>query len=316
MKKLTLALVLAAAALPARAEDINLAGVLINTQDPFWQTIGCGAQAKAAELGVKLELFTSTTMDAGQLTAAFDAAMLTSPKGFFGTPTAANQFATQYAQMMEAGVPVVTGNATDPAAQYQVIWSSGDTAPYLDDLLKLVKATEGQMVVLGGIPGLYPLEMRYKPLVEALKAAKPGLSEIEPIFTTFDVNKATSSVSAALIANPDLKLIIASNGPDAIGAAAAVKAAGLVGKVQIVAFDAVPPEVEALKEGTITALIAQSPLQIGAQSVAALVDYVKAGHDGAVPVSSELVGIPQRLLTAETVDDPANADYVYKATCE
>jgi ribose transport system substrate-binding protein len=311
----TLALLLSGAASFAEDVKINIAGVLINTQDPFWNSIGCGAQTKATELGANLELFSATTMDAAAMSANFDAALLTNPNGFFGTPAAANQFVTQYTDLMNKGVPVVTGNGTDPAAQYKVIWSSGDTAPYFDELLKLIPADQGKMVVLGGIPGLVPLESRYEPLVKALNSARPGLTEIERIYTTFDINKATSSVTASLIANPDLKVIIASNGPDGVGAAAAVKAAGLVGQVTIIAFDSVPPEIDALKDGTITALIAQSPAQIGAASIQALVDYIKAGHSGPVPVSSDFVGIPQRLLTKATVDDPANADYVYKAKC-
>lgn len=66
----------------------------------------------------------------------------------------------------------------------------------------------------------------------------------------------------------------------------------------------------------IAALIAQSPAQIGAQSVQAIVDYLQAGNTGAVPASDEFVGIPQRLLTADNVDDPANADYIYKPQCD
>jgi ribose transport system substrate-binding protein len=299
----------------AMAQDISIAGVLSNTQDPFWTSIGCGAKAKGAELGVAVEIFSSTTMDAAPMTANFNAALLSQPDGFFGTPAASNQFVTQYGELMAAGVPVVTGNPTDPASTYGVVWSSGDTEPYLAELLDLAPVSEGKVLVLGGIPGLVPLEMRYEPFVKAMLEARPGLSEIERLYTTFDVNKATSGVQAALVANPDLTLVIASNGPDAIGAAAALKATGMAGKVTLVAFDAVPPQVAALKEGTITALIAQSPAQIGAVTVQRIVDYLKSGATGPVPVSTDFIGIPQRLLTPANVDDPVNADYIYKPEC-
>lgn len=313
-----IATLMAGTAMPSFAQDneIDIAVLYPNSQDPFWTSIGCGAQAKADELGVTLHLFSTTNMDAAPMTANFNAALLTDPDGLFAMPSNANQFVTQYAELMEAGKPVITGNATDPLAHYQLVWSSGDTEPYMEQLLELVAADEGKMVVLGGIPGLAPLESRYEPLVSGLTEARPGLSEIERIYSFFDINKATTSVSAALIANPDLKLIIASNGPDGIGAAAAVKAAGMVGEVTIIAFDAVPPEIAALKEGVITALIAQSPAQIGATSVEALVDYINEGNSGAVPASDNFVGIPQRLLTVDNVDDPANAEYIYKPECE
>ena len=125
-----------------------------------------------------------------------------------------------------------------------------------------------------------------------------------------------AALSALLIAHPDLSLIIASNGPDGIAAAAAVKAANLEGKVKVIVFDAVPPGVAALKEGVVTALIAQAPFLMGAAQVQALVDYVHEGHTGPVPVSTELEGIPLRLLTKDNVDDPENDPYIYKASCE
>lgn len=311
-----LAALLSSVSTASLADDITVAGVLINTQDPFWTTIGCGAQARANELGVTLELYSAPNMDAAQMTAAFDAALLSSPDGLFGTSTAPNQFVTQFGELMANGVPVVTGNPTDPAAQYRVVWSSGDTAPYIDQLLPLIPEAEGTMLVLGGVQGLPPLEVRYVPLVDAVLAARPGLHEIERIYSFFNINAATSGVEAALIANPDLKVIVASNGPDGIGAAAAVRAAGLQGQVTVIAFDAVPPEIEALREGTITALIAQSPAQIGAVSVQSIVDYLRSGATGAVAPSDEFIGIPQRMLTAENVDDPANADYIYHPLCD
>ena len=51
------------------------------------------------------------------------------------------------------------------------------------------------------------------------------------------------------------------------GVTAAVKTKGLSGKVKLVEFDAGPPQVQALKSGTIDALIAQYPYGIGQQGV-------------------------------------------------
>lgn len=312
------ALMLSGTALPALAQDdsIDLVGLLQNTQDPFWTTIGCGASERAAELGVNLQLFTATTMDAAAVQASFNAAMLTRPDGYFGYSPSVNMFATQYQEMMANGVPVVTNAATEPPAHLRLIWSSPDPSGFIDDLLALIPEGEGKMLVLGGLQGLAPLESRYLPVVEAIAAARPGLTEVERIYSTFDINKATSGVAAALIANPDLRVIIASNGPDGVGAAAAVKAAGLAGQVTIIAFDAVPPQVEALREGTITALIAQPAAEIGAASVEALVDYLRGGHSGPVPVSSEVQGLPQHLLTQANIDSPEAARLVYRPSCE
>jgi Periplasmic binding protein domain len=75
--------------------------------------------------------------------------------------------------------------------------------------------------------------------------------------------KAARQTSALLAAHPNLKGIFAMNVVSGNGVTQAVKAAGKAGKVKLVEFDAGPPQVQALKAGTISALIAQYPYGIG-----------------------------------------------------
>lgn len=295
---------------------IVIAGVYGNTSDPFFSSIGCGARAEAQRLGVELKTYTSASLDTNQFAANFQSAQLAKPNGIFVEPFNANQFVAQYQSLMQQGVPIVTASASTPPSQYKLVLSSPDTAPYLPEALSLIDAESGSMVVLGGAPGVEPLEIRYKPFVEAVTKAKPGLTALPTEYSGFDINKSTSTVASLLIAHPDLRLVIASNGPDGQAAAAAVQQAGKAGQVKVIAFDAVPAEIVALKAGTITALIAQAPQKIGAESVSTLVAYIKGNPSGRpVPSGEEVIGIPQRLLTAQNVDDPANADYIYRVDC-
>jgi len=292
-----------------------IAGIDQNTVDPFWVTVNCGAQKAADKRGASLELFTSTTMDATELVSLFDAALLAEPDGLFLNVQNLQQFSTQLTQLMTDGVPVASNTVTDPPVAYSLSWTSADASGFLDDLLALIPEDEGSMGVLGGVAGIVPMEMRYFPVVDAIAEARPGLTVLPTEYSFFDVNNATGIVEAWLVAHPDLKVIVASNGPDGIGAAAAVKNAELSGQITVIAFDAVPPEVEALKEGTITALIAQPAFDIGAAQLNALLDYLESGKTGPVPATTELEGIPQRLLTADNADDPANVDYIYVTEC-
>ena len=296
--------------------DIQLAGVLANTSDPFWASIACGAQEEADARGVELDLFTSTAIDDNQTASNFQTATLGEPDGIFANPFNGNQFVAQYKTLMEQGVPVVTATGTQPRTEYQVVFSDADTADFAEEALATVPAGAGSMVYMGGAPGIPPLEARTTPLLDAIAESRADLTRLEDEFSGFDINKATTDASSLIIANPDLTLIVAAAGPDAVGAAAAIEQAGKVGEITLIAFDAIPPEVEALKRGTITVLVAQNPFEIGRQQVGALVDYLEDNPDGGpVPTTAEPVGIPQRLLTAETIDDPQNADYIYKAEC-
>jgi ribose transport system substrate-binding protein len=70
---------------------------------------------------------------------------------------------------------------------------------------------------------------------------------------------ATSAVNTALLKFPDLAGIFAIDGTAGTGAVAALRNANKVGQVKLVGYDAYKAEVDALKEGVFTALIAQQP---------------------------------------------------------
>lgn len=299
----------------AGSSGIHLAEVLANTSDPFFETIACASQQEAAKLGVSLQTFNSASTDTNAIANNFQSASLTHPQGIFADPFNNNQFIAQYKTMMSSGVPVVTGNGTTPPAEYKDIYSGSDTARFAPTVLQNVPSGSGSMVYLGGAPGIPPLQTRTLPFVKAVEADRTDLKVLPTEYSGFDVNKTTTDLGAILLANPDLKLVIAADGPDAQGAAAAIKAAGKAGKVTLVAFDAIPTEVAALQQGIITDLIAQSPGAIGRDSIDALVSYVKAHPSGGTVAYAGSQTIPNQLLTKATLSAPANAGYIYKASC-
>ena len=302
----------------ASGTSIAIAGVYGNSADPFWTTLGCGARQEAASLGVKYQGFASTTLDTSAFSQNFSSAQLMKPNGIFVNPANPNQFITQYKTLMSQGVPVVTINSSSPPSQYKVVGTDVKNLPFLDQVAGLVPASSGSgsLVVVNGIPGLVPVQVRLDPVVKAVTSAHPGLTMLPTIYSGFDVNKATSAVSTLLISHPDLKVIVAADGPDGQAAAAAVQQAGKSGKVTVIALDATPAEVAALKAGTITGLVAQSPLQIGEQQVKTLVDYLKAHPSGgAVAISPVAVGVAQHLLTQSNINDPASSAWIYKTSC-
>jgi len=298
------------------SDGITIAAVFPNTSDPYWQTMSCGAASKADELGIDLQQFNSTNTDANTVASNFQSASLIGADGMIvNPPLNNNQFAAQYQKLMSDGIPVVTSNGTDPQVEYQNIFSDTETAGFVDDVASLIPEGSGSMVYLGGAPGIPPLESRTLPFVEAVQASRPDLTVLPTDYSGFDINKATTSVSSMIIANPDLKLIIAADGPDGVGAAAAIEQAGKAGEIALIAFDAVPPEVEALRSGTISALIAQNPFAIGEGFVTAINDYLTENPDGGAVSAAGSQEIPNAVLTADNIDDPENADYLYRASC-
>jgi len=108
---------------------------------------------------------------------------------------------------------------------------------------------------------------------------------------------ATSCNSAA---NPDLAGIFAANEPGAVGAATVLEQRGLAGKVKLVAFDAAQPEIEALRRGTIQALIVQNPFKMGYEGVKLAVQAVR-GDRASIP---KRVDTGVTVVTKENIDSP------------
>jgi ribose transport system substrate-binding protein len=57
----------------------------------------------------------------------------------------------------------------------------------------------------------------------------------------------------------------------------AVRRAGRAGEIVIVGWDTAPDELEAVEEGTVTALVAQNPFRMGYDGVNAAVEMIREG---------------------------------------
>jgi ribose transport system substrate-binding protein len=293
----------------------KLAAVFENTSDPFWGTVMCGAEAEASKLGAELDVYTSATIDTNATSSNVDTALLQNPEGVLLSPFDGSQFAAKTATLMKEGVPVVTEIPFTPESQYQTIFSSQNGGPFAEDFAKEV-GDEGSIAVLGGESGNTLMEARVNPLVEAVEKADPDVEVLPVEYSDFEPNKATQIVSSLLVAHPDLKMVLASSGPEGQGAAAAIKQAGDVGKVKLFAFDAVPAEVAALKEGVIQGLVAQPAAKIGGAQVRKLVEYIEEHPEGGpVKPLGEIEELPLKLITKANVEEPATQPYLYKEGC-
>lgn len=97
---------------------------------------------------------------------------------------------------------------------------------------------------------------------------------VGPQFGADDPNTPTSIVNALLARYPSLDGIFASDTAYGAGAATTVQNAHKAGKIKVVAFDAEPDEVTALKRGLIQALIVQKAYSMGQLAVRYAYNYL------------------------------------------
>ncbi|HEL0708668.1 TPA: substrate-binding domain-containing protein [Streptococcus equi subsp. zooepidemicus] len=125
--------------------------------------------------------------------------------------------------------------------------------------------------------------------------AKEHLTVLSSQSAGFDRAKALNTAQNMIQANKDVQVIFAQNDEMALGAAQAVKDAGLK-NVLIVGIDGQPDAHQAIEKGDLTATIAQQPAKMGEIAIQAAVDHYQGKA-----IDKETVS-PIYLVTKENVD--------------
>jgi len=115
-----------------------------------------------------------------------------------------------------------------------------------------------------------------------------------------DQVRAKANVSEMLVSHPDLAALVglwSYNGPAILNA---VRDAGKIGQVKIIAFDEDDETLTGVKEGAIVATVVQQPFEFGYQSVTLLEKALKGERSG-IPASKQ-VFIPTMVIRQNTVD--------------
>lgn len=145
---------------------------------------------------------------------------------------------------------------------------------------------------LSGVPGASATVDRGKGFN---KIAKTKLDVLSSQSANFDRAKALNTAQNMIQGHKDVQVIFAQNDEMALGAAQAVKSAGLK-DIMIVGIDGQPDAHDAIKNGDITATIAQQPAKMGEIAIQAAIDHYQGKKVKKTTVS------PIYLVTKETVD--------------
>ncbi len=113
-----------------------------------------------------------------------------------------------------------------------------------------------------------------------------------------DPARSRAAAEDILTAHPDLAGIFASSEAASLGSIQAIKNRSLAGKVKLVTFDFSKAHVDALRDGTINAMLVQNPYQLGYQSVKSLVDKL----NGQTPPKK--MELPVRIIQKADLANP------------
>jgi ribose transport system substrate-binding protein len=306
----------------AAATTYHLTGTAGLASDAFWISLQCGGTQEAAKLGATIKWYASTSgTDSGIIAQTVEAAQLGSPSGVILSPVGSYNNSPALAALAAKHIPVIEPNSTQGTPFYQAVESpeQDPSVVTMADLIAKNTGGTGTVAILAGIAAVPVINYRWQPLVAELKKVAPKLNVLPVQYDNFDSPTTAKILAAEIVAHPDLKAVWDTSGPEGIGAASAVKAAGDSGKIGVYSYDAEPEEVSLLKQGVIKALLAQSPYNEGATAVMNMIALLKSrASNPAAPIGQGTpadVITPTMVLSPQNVNLSSSAPYEYSSTC-
>ncbi|SES86161.1 ABC transporter substrate-binding protein [Geodermatophilus poikilotrophus] len=288
--------------------DYEVAFVQGVAGDEFYITMQCGIEAAAEELGVTVTTQGPQQFDPALQTPIVDSVVASQPDGLLIAPTDVSAMNRPIRAAADAGITVGLVDTTleDPSMAVTQVASDnegGGAAAF--EAIKQANPDGGTVLVVGHEPGISTNEARIKGFNDAL-AQDPAFTALPTQYAQNDPAEGARIVTSTLQAHPDLIGIFGTNLFAAEGAATGLRQAGATG-VTVVGFDAGPAQVEALQNGTVQALVAQQPADIGRQGL----EQVVASLNGEEPQAEIQTGFT--ILTQDNLDQ--NQDAVYRSDC-
>ncbi len=246
-----------------------------NREAQFYQDMESGMDAEAKKYGYSINVVDANRDNARQqsqvedfISQKVDAIVL--------TPYDSQAIGSAIAEANRAGIPVFTADIASTSKIGKVIAHvASDNVQGGEQAGKLICAGVGKTgsVAIIDEPEVTSVQDRVKGFKQALKADCPGVAIVADVDAGGQRDTAANDTSDILQSHKNLKGIFGINDDSALGALTSIKAAGLVGKITIVGFDASSEARTAIAAGQMYGDAVQYPKEIGAKTIDAIHDY-------------------------------------------
>jgi len=287
--------------------DYDLVFVPGVTGDDFFHTIWLGAEGEARKLGVSIEQQAPPKYEPASQIPIVNAAVAKRPDAIIIAATDADALQAPLEQAAARGIKVVTFDTTTADPSFAVTHVSSDIVEagrtVGEELVRLTDGT-GKVMYIDHAPGVgFARDLRsgFEEVVEG----EPELELLPIQYFDLEPQKANTITRTTITRHPDLAGAFVGVGVGSEGAVPALEAAGKLDQVNTVAFDAFAQNLKLLEAGELDAVVSVAARQYGADTVRAAVDALEGKR------------VPRTLqpkicvLTAETLDDPANKPCLY-----
>jgi ribose transport system substrate-binding protein len=271
-----------------------------STSATFYLFLVKGAQDKAKELGYTIDYQgPATEADIAAQVDLVRNITASQPAGILLAALDSEALIPPVEEAMAAGVPVAMAdsgiNSDAPVASIITDQYAGGFAAG-EEMARLL-GEEGLVANLGIQAGSVSAG-RSQGFAEAI-AQYPNMQVLETQWTDADAAKSLNIATDLITGNPEIKGFFSAAAPIAVGIAQAAAAKGIDKDLKIITFDPSPEILPLFEDGTIQAIIAQDPYQMGYQGVAAIDAFING-----TPLEEKSVELTPVLITPENVDTP------------
>lgn len=269
------ALVLGVVLVPSLAADKKVIGVTLLTREhQFYRDLEAGLRSEAAKYGYEL-IVVAGEFDSGKQAAQLEDFIAKKVDAIIVAPCDSKAVGSSIAEANKAKIPVFTVDIANLSTQGKVVChvASDNVEGGRQAGRLMAKALDGKgKIVVINHPGITSVLDRVAGFKEVL-AKYPGMRIIADVPAWGQREKAMSVMEDMLLKVPDVDGVFGINDDSALGAVAAIEAAGKLGKIIVVGYDATPEAKEAIKAGKIYGDAIQYPVKIGNYAINAIADY-------------------------------------------
>jgi ribose transport system substrate-binding protein len=265
-------------------QKITIAWIPKGLNNPVFEVGRAGAIAKAAELSAKgsvdVEVLYagSVNSDGSEQVRVIDDVIARGVNAIAISCDDPTACVDPINRAVNAGIPVMTWDADSPQSKRFTFMGLDNIKAGHAGASMLVQAmgTQGKVAILTGVPGADNLEERIRGFREGL-AVYPNIHIIATVVTNDDINMGVQAVEDTMQANPDIKgwyfagmwPLFADRGSMPLWEDAALHKG-----MKTIAFDALPVELELLRDGYLSGLLDQKNWFWGYESVQIVYDHI------------------------------------------
>ncbi len=237
---------------------------VIDEANDFWTQLLEGAYMAAMEYEVDLEVVAADKEDNYKAqNKLIEWAITQKPEVILLSPSSYTETIPAAEKIIEAGICLILiDSAMGKQLEESKIATDNIKAGFMEgEYLKSFIKEDSKIVIIGHVKGTSTAIERERGLRQALGEDEEKIVDVA--FCDSEYEKAEQIMETMFAKHKDIDLVAGLNEYSAVGAARAVKKAGLSSQVRVVGFDSSLEEIRLLEEGVLQGIVVQKPFKMG-----------------------------------------------------